>query len=145
LASLEELCLDWDTLFAGHALLASSARRLTRLYLSGSHSLGPRGAASAAADVARSVAACPRLIQLVDVLPEGSVEGLDIKVARIMFALPAACPRLRIAASDSDTFGITLSTMPPAWRNGGNSSGAGEAGSLLGAVPCRWQPEAWSG
>ncbi|GAB4822477.1 hypothetical protein N2152v2_009523 [Parachlorella kessleri] len=116
LSGLEELSLDWGTLLSSHAQLATSGSRLSRLYLSGSHSLGRQGIACPPLEVARSLAACPRLDHLVDVLPEGSVPGLDIEVARLMYALPTACPRLHISATESEGYGYGLESMPPSWR-----------------------------
>lgn len=82
LRNLEELCLEWNALFLGSALLAAAASRLSRLYLSGTHSLRDDGAAVAPPAVARALAACPALTRFVDVLEEGSGEALDVEVRR---------------------------------------------------------------
>lgn len=116
----QELCIDWNTLFTSHTLLRSQGPpHLSKLLLNGSqHTLGEDGAANPPVAVAASLAACPRLVQLVDVLPEGSGGQLDFEVAQLMCLLPSAYPRLHMVVTIDDDFGYSLATLPPEWGLG---------------------------
>lgn len=114
LESLEELNIDYPTLFGSHALL-SSAAALSTLFLSGAHTVGSDAASAEA--VARSLAACPCLRTLHDYLPDGRVTSLSAGVAQLLLLLPTACPVLYATVGDDDVTAYDLHTFPVAWRD----------------------------